>query len=39
MGVKLNAEDHLMAGREGIIIRVLGDGQQYIVQLAQGERS
>ncbi len=39
MAAKLNVEDHLMAGREGIIIRVLGDGQQYTVQLTQGKLS
>lgn len=39
VGVKLDVEDHLMAGREGVIIRVLGDGQQYSVQLTQGELS
>ena len=36
VGVDLNVEEHLMAGREGIIIRALGDGQQYVVQLTQG---
>ena len=36
MGVDLNVEEHLMAGREGIILRALGDGQQYVVQLTQG---
>ena len=36
MGVDLNVEEHLMAGREGIIVRALGDGQQYVVQLTQG---
>ena len=37
--MNLNVEEHLMAGREGIIIRVLGDGQQYTAQLTQGELS
>ena len=36
VGVDLNVEEHLMAGREGIILRALGDGQQYVVQLTQG---
>ena len=36
MGVDLSVEEHLMAGREGIILRALGDGQQYVVQLTQG---
>ena len=36
MGVNLNIEEHLMAGREGIIVRALGDGQQFVVQLTQG---
>ena len=28
-----------MAGREGIIVRALGDGQQFVVQLTQGRVS
>jgi len=36
VGVSLDVEEDLMASSEGIIIRALGDGQQYTVQLIQG---
>ncbi len=39
VGVNLKVEEHLMAGREGIILRALGDGQQFVVQLMQGGTS
>ena len=37
VGVTLDVEEDLMASSEGIIVRALGDGQQYNVQLTQGK--